>query len=334
MLSRPNSLGEKMQRRKFLTSILAIGCLTRGLAAQAQTKTYRVGWVTAQRAPSLVPYIEAFRAGLAALGYVEGRNLIIEYRYADDAIDRVPELAAELARIPVDLLVAQGAAAFELHDLAIPIVYGISADPVSSGFADSLARPRGNMTGLTFMAVEMNGKRLELLREIIPDLRRVAVVGNPEHPGSHLERGFTEDTGRRLGIEIAYFPTRNRDDLHAAFAALAEDPPQAISLLADGFAIQNRQEIIDFATGHRVPVISGWPVFAQSGAICTYGPRLAESYRRLAYYVDRILRGAKPADLPIEQPTKFELVINLKSAKTLGIVIPQAVETRADRVIE
>ena len=237
-------------------------------------------------------------------------------------------------RIPVDLLVAQGAAAFELHGLAIPIVYGISADPVSSGFADSLARPRGNMTGLTFMAVEMNGKRLELLREIIPGLRRVAVVGNPEHPGSHLERGFTEDAGRRLGIEIAYFPTRNCDDLHAAFEALAEDPPQAISLLADGFAIQNRQEIIDFATSHRVPVISGWPVFAQSGAICTYGPRLTESYRRLAYYVDRILRGAKPADLPIEQPTKFELVINLKSAKALGIVIPQTVEARADRVIE
>ena len=145
------------------------------------------------------------------------------------------------------------------------------------------------------MAVEMNGKRLELLREIIPELRRVAIVGNPEHPGSHLERGFSEQTGRRLGIEIAYFPTRNRDELAAAFAAMAEDPPQAVSLLADGFAVQNRQDIIDFAMSHRIPVISGWPVFAQSGAICTYGPRLTESYRRMAYYVDRILKGAKPA---------------------------------------
>ena len=184
------------------------------------------------------------------------------------------------------------------------------------------------------MAVEMNGKRLELLREIIPELRRVTIVGNPEHPGSHLERGFSEETGQRLGIQIAYFPTRNRDDLHAAFAAMAEDLPQAISVLADGFAIQNRQEIIDFAMSRRVPVISGWPVFAQSGAICTYGPRLTKSYRRLAYYVMESSGAAKPADLPIEQPTKFELVINLKSAKALGIAIPQAVEARADRVIE
>jgi ABC-type uncharacterized transport system substrate-binding protein len=323
-----------MDRRRFLAAVLAAAGLPRGELAQAAAKMYRIGWVTAQRAASLVPYLDAFRGGLADRGYVEGRNLVIEYRYGDDAIERVPELAAELARIPVDLLVAQGAAAFETHGLTVPVVYGISADPVSAGFADSLARPRGNMTGLTFMAVEMNGKRLELLREIIPGLHRVAIVGNPEHPGSHLERGFSEETGRRLNIEIAYFPTRDRSELTTAFAAMGEELPQAISVLADGFAIQNRQEIIDFAMSHRVPVISGWPIFAQSGAICTYGPRLTESYRRLAYYVDRVLKGAKPADLPIEQPTQFELVVNLKAAKALGITIPQSVETRADRVIE
>ena len=282
----------------------------------------------------MAPYLDAFRTGLADLGYLEGRNLVIEYRYADDAIERVPELAAELACIPVDLLVAQGAAAFEIHGLSIPVVYGISADPVSAGFADSLARPRGNMTGLTFMAVEMNGKRLELLCEIIPELRRVAIIGNPEHPGSHLERGFSEATGRRLGLRIDYFPTRNRDELTAALTTMAKDPPQATSVLADGFAIENRREIIDSAMSRGVPVISGWPIFAQSGAICTYGPRLAESYRRLAYYVDRIIKGAKPADLPIERPTKFELAVNLKSAKALGITIPQSVEARADTVIE
>jgi putative ABC transport system substrate-binding protein len=190
------------------------------------------------------------------------------------------------------------------------------------------------MTGLTFMAVEMNGKRLELLREIIPELHRIAIIGNPEHPGAHLERGFSEAAGWRLGLRIDYFPTRNRDELTAALTAMAEDPPQAVSVLADGFAIQNRREIIDSTMSRRVPVISGWPVFAQSGAICTYGPRLTESYRRLAYYVDRILKGAKPADLPIERPTKFELVLNLKSAKALGITIPQSVEARADTVIE
>jgi putative tryptophan/tyrosine transport system substrate-binding protein len=323
-----------MKRRTFLASTLATTCLPRAIAAQGGTKVYRIGWLTAQRAASLAPYLDAFRGGLADLGYVEGRNLVIEYRYGDDAIERVPQLAAELMRIPVELIVAQGAAAFEIHDLTVPVVYGISADPVLSGFADSLARPRGNMTGLTFMAVEMNGKRLELLREIIPGLRRVAIIGNPEHPGAHLERAFSEEAGRRLGLEIAYFPTRNRDEVTAAFAAMAEEPPQAISVLADGFAIQNRQDIIDLAMSRHVPVISGWPVFAQSGAICTYGPRLTDSYRRLAYYVDRILKGAKPADLPIEQPTTFELVVNLKTAAALGITIPQSVETRADRVVE
>lgn len=324
-----------MKRRSFLATTLATAYISAAdLAAQSRAKVYRIGWLTAQRAASLAPYLDAFRGGVADLGYVEGRDLAIEYRYGDDTIERVPELAAELVRVPVDLIVAQGAAAFEVHGLTVPIVYGISADPVSAGFADSLARPRGNMTGLTFMAVELVGKRLELLREIIPALRRVAIVGNPEHPGAQLERGFSEETGRRLGLEIVYFPTRNRNELSAAFTEMSKDLPQAISLLADGFAIENRQDIIDFATSRRVPVISGWPVFAQSGAICTYGPRLTESYRRLAYYVDRILKGAKPADLPIEQPTTFELVVNLKSAKALGITIPRSVETRSDRVIE
>ncbi len=325
-----------MKRRTFLASTLALAALLRGGAAHSAAKVARIGWITAQQAASLAPNVGAFRAALADLGYVEGRNLVIEFRYGDDAIERVPELAAELVRLPVDLIVAQGAAAFEIRKLGltVPVVYGMSADPVSAGFADSLARPRSNMTGLTFMAVEFNGKRLELLREILPEVRRVAIVGNPEHPGALLERGFSEETGRRLGLTLGYFPTRTREELAGAFAAMAADPPQAIFLLADGFAVQNRQSIIDFAMSHRVPVISGWPVFAESGALCTYGPRLTESYRRLAYYVDRILKGAKPADLPIEQPTRFELVINLKTAKFLGLSIPQSVLIRADEVIQ
>jgi putative ABC transport system substrate-binding protein len=190
------------------------------------------------------------------------------------------------------------------------------------------------MTGVTLMAVEFNGKRLELLQEIVPELRRVAIVGNPEHPGSHLERAFSEETARRLGLTIEYLPTRTHDELTSVLSAISAHPPQAISLLADGFAIQNRQIIIDFAMRHRAPVISGWPIFARSGAVCTYGPRLTESYRRLAYYIDRILKGAKPADLPIERPTKFEFVINLKTAKALGLTIPQSLLVRADEVIE
>jgi putative ABC transport system substrate-binding protein len=190
------------------------------------------------------------------------------------------------------------------------------------------------MTGLTFMAAELNGKRLELLRDISPGVRRVAIIANPSHPGEHLERTFTEDHGRQLGLGVDYFPTRTRDELERAFIAMAKAPPQAISLFADGFAIQYRQSIVDFGLNHRIPVISGWPVFARAGALFTYGPHLASSYQRLAYYADRILKGARPADLPIEQPTKFELVINLKTAKTLGLTIPPSVLIRADEVIE
>jgi putative ABC transport system substrate-binding protein len=243
----------------------------------------------------------------------------------------VPELVAELIRIPVDLIVAQGAAGVLINKLnvSVPIVYAFSGDPVLAGFADSLARPHANMTGLTLMAPELTAKRLELLRDMIPELRRVALLAYPEHPGEHIERAYSEDTASRLRIGIDYFPTSKLEDLTAALAKIAADPPQAISLLADGFALQNRDRIIGFAMEHRIPVI-----FAESGAVCTYGPKLNESYRRLAYYVDRILKGAKPADLPIEQPTKFELVLNLKSAKKLGIGIPQTLLARADEVIE
>jgi len=325
-----------MKRRQFLAATLIASLAPRLADAQTPGKVARVGWLTAQQASSLTPFLDALRAGLADYGYQEGRNLTIDYRFADDVFERVPRLADELVRIPVDLLVAQGAALFEIsnRNIPVPIVYAISADPVSAGFATTLARPRGNMTGLSLMAVELNGKRLELLQEILPGLRRVAVVGNPEHPGAHLERAFSEETGRRLGLVIEYAPTRNMDELTAALNAIAAAPPQAIVVLADGFAVQHRQRIIELGAKQSVPVVSGWPVFAQSGALFTYGPLITESYRRLAYYVDRVLKGAKPADLPIEQPSKFELVLNLKAAKALRVTFPPSVLARADRVME
>ena len=325
-----------MQRRRFLASALVGSLLPRLGIAQPSVKVARVGWLTAQQASSLTPSLDALRAGFADYGYQEGRNLTIDYRFADDVLERVPRLADELVRIPVDLIVAQGAALFEIsnRNLPVPIVYTISADPVSAGFATSLARPRGNMTGLSLMAVEFNGKRLELLQEILPGLRRVAVIGNPEHPGSHLERAFSEETGKRLGLTIEYMPTRNLDELIAALNVIAGSPPQAIAVLADGFAVQHRQRIIDFAAQRRVPVVSGWPVFVQSGALFTYGPLITESFRRLAYYIDRVLKGAKPADLPIERPSKFELIVNLKTAKALGLTVPPSVLVRADRIID
>ena len=318
-----------------MLSALAAALPTR-LSAQAPPKAARIGWLTAQQPASLTPSLEALRAALADFGYVEGRNLKIEYRYGNDDLERVPALAAELTQIPVDLILAQGAAVSVLNKLKspIPVVFASSGDPVSAGFSDSLARPSRNMTGVTFMAADLNGKRLELLLDMIPELRRVAIVANPEHPGEHLERDYSERVGQKIGLEIEYFPTRSLDELTAAFAKMVVNPPQAISLFADGFAIQNRTSIIDFGMSQRAPVISGWPVFARSGAICTYGPRLTKSYRRMAYYVDRILKGAKPADLPIEQPTKFELMINLRTAKALGITMPPSLLVRADEVIE
>jgi putative ABC transport system substrate-binding protein len=325
-----------VKRRAFLGSVLATAILSGSVRAQAAPKAVRIGWLTAQQASSLTPYLAAMRTGFSELGYVEGRNLTIEYRYGDDAIERVPDLAAELIKLGVDLMIVQGAAVPIVSQigLKIPVVYVFSGDPVSAGLADSLARPRGNMTGLTLMAAELNGKRLEMLRDIVPDLRRVAIIANSEHPGVELERAYSEDIARRLGLKIQYFPTPTRDELAAALTSMATEPPQAISLFADGFAVQNRQSIIDFATSHRAPVVSGWPVFAQSGALCTYGPLQADSYRRLASYVDRILKGAKPADLPIEQPTKFETVINIRTAKTLGLTIPSSLLVSADEVIE
>lgn len=325
-----------MRRRTFLSLALAIGALPRSAAVHGAAKVARIGWLTAQREASLTPFLAALRAAFVALGYTEGRNLLIQYRYGDDDLERVPELAAELVRLPVDVIMAQGAAVAVIAklDLPVPVVYVFSGDPVSARLADSLARPRGNMTGLTFMAAELNGKRLELIREIIPGLRRVALVANPAHPGEHLERAYTQEYGLRLGLRIDYFATRTRDELNEAFATMAKNPPQAILLFADGFAIQYRQSIIDFGLSHRAPVISGWPVFARSGALLTYGPHLASSYQRMAHYVDRILKGARPSDLPIEQPTKFELVVNRRTAKALGVEVPTSILLRADEVIE
>ena len=325
-----------MKRRDFFSIVTGTMAWSFVAHAQSVTKVTRIGWLTAQREASLAPFIAAFRLSLADLGRVEGKNLAIEFRFGDDNIERVPELAHELVRQPVELIVAQGLAVPMLAklNLPVPIVYVYSGDPISAGLAETLAKPKNNMTGITFMAADLNGKRLELLQEIVPGLKRVAIIANPEHPGEHLERDFFEKTGKALGIATEYFATRTADEMNSALKLIARNPPQAISLFADAFAIQNRQHIIDFATSHRVPVISGWPVFAHSGAICTYGPLLSDSYRRLAHHVDRVLAGVKPSELAIEQPTRFQFVVNLKAAKTLGITIPPAVLLRADEVIE
>lgn len=324
-----------MDRRTFLSSSIGF-VFVAGQRARAAGKVFRIGFLTAQREPSLVPFLDVFRAGLNELGYVENANVEITYRYGDDDLTRVPQLASELVRRPVDLLVVQGSAVAVVNQLKLPIpaVYVFSGDPVIAGLASSLSHPGGNMTGLTFMAAELNAKRLQILRDVVPGLKNVAIVGNPDHPGSEIERTYSEETAKRLGIATEFFGTATQDQLVSAFAAMNANPPQAISLFADGFAIQYRSKIIEFAMQHRAPVISGWPIFARSGALCTYGPKLSDSYRRLASYVDRILKGARPQELPVERPTKFETVLNLRTAKTLGLDLPGSLLASADEVIE
>jgi len=322
-----------MKRRRLLFASAALAALPRIAAAQARPA--RIGWLTAQRPPSLTPYVAAFTQSLAELGFAEGKNLTIEFRYGDDDLGKVRALADELVRLPVDVLVVQGEAILELRSLKlpVPVVYAYSGDPVVAGLAESLARPNANLTGLTYLALELNGKRLELLREIAPAVRRVALLANPEYPGEAAERENSEAMARRLGLEVRHVPARTSDELTSAFAKIGASRTQAISLFADSFTVQNRARIVDFALRERLPLISSWPVFATAGALCTYGPRLADSYKRLAYYVDRVLRGTKPAELPIEQPTTIETIVNLKTADALGVQVPQSVLVRADRVI-
>ena len=325
-----------MDRRAFLIFAASVTGLPQIAAAQNSPRTIKIGWLTAQQEASLTPYLAAMRQGFTELGYVEGQNLLIDYRFGDDQLERVPGLAADLVKSGVQLIVAQGAAVSELAKLSlpIPIVYIFSGDPVAAGFADSLSRPRGNMTGVTLMAAELNSKRLEILRDIVPGLRRVAINANPEHHGVNLERANSEETAERLGIAIRYYPTPSAKDLDSALAAIKADPVQAISIFSDGFAVQNRKVIFDFAADQRIPVIAAWSIFARNGAICSYGPLQSEQYRRLAAYVDRIAKGAKPSELPIQQPSKFETVVNLKTAKTLGLSIPPALLASADELIE
>ena len=323
-----------MKRRTMLGTAFALALAQNG--SRAADKVLRLGWVTAQEAGSLAPVVAAFRASLARLGYVEGSNVAIDFRYGDNSVEHVPEWVAELQGVPVDILLAQGGPAVSVVGslpVAVPVAYVFSGDPVSAGFAKSLSHPESNMTGLTLLAAEINGKLLDILRVIAPSVRDVAIVANPEHPGSQIERDYTDNAARQLGLRVWYFPARTRDELASSLADMAASPAQALSIFSDSFAVASRRQILDFAMARKMPVMSGWPVFVDSGALCTYGPRLVDSYARLASYVDRIAKGAKPADLPIERPTTFELVLNLKTARAIGVQLPQSLLVRADRLI-
>lgn len=312
-----------MRRRHFLSLIGTAACtLSPAMRfAGAATTPVRVGFVSGGDKAGAADFVAALRDGLASFGHVERAGLQLELSYADYQLNRIPAMIADLERSGVAVIVTHAAATSIVvrSQRRTPVVYEFSADPITVGIAKDLAHPLDNATGVSLMAVELNTKRLELLREISADARHVAVVANPLHPGVEKERGYSEAAAEQLGFRTSFFPTPDRSELDRALEAIDAKKPQALLVLSDGFVVENRSLIINFAMSRRLPVISGWAVMANSGALCSYGPRLVESYRRTAYFVDRILKGAKAVDLPIEQPTVFELVVNLNSARTRAL---------------
>jgi len=309
--------------------------------AQQPTKIPRIGYLTAGTRSLNSPRVEAFRQSLRDLGYVEGKNIIIELRNAEGKFDRLPALAAELVRLKVDVIVAGGppsAGAAKAATSTIPIVMMQVGDPVGSGFVASLARPGGNITGLSGLAPELSGKRLELLKEVLPKLSRVAVFGTSTSPDNAQSLKEVELAARELKVQIQYLDIRDaRDpkDVETAFRAATKGRAEAVLMMvAPAIANAHRAQIADFAVKSRLPVIYAQPGIVEAGGLMTYAVNQNELDRRAAVYVDKILKGAKPGDLPVEQPTKFEFIINLKAAKQIGLTIPPNVLARADRVIK
>jgi len=306
--------------------------------AQPAGKVSRIGWLSAGfPRPDRDPPVDAFRQGLRELGYVEGQNLVIEYRGAEGRDERLPDLAAELVRLHVDVLVAVGPIATRAAQHAtrtLPIVMTGTADPVGAGFVASLARPGGNITGVSLLMAELPGKRLELLKETVPQSTRVAVLANPDNPVYEALRNNLTVAARALGLHLHVVEVHSADELDPAFAAVTREGADALMVLSDPALMDNlRGRVADLAATHRLPAMYGWRELVVAGGLMSYGPSLPDMFQRAASYVDRILKGAKPADLPVEQPTKFELVINLKTAQALGITFPPTLLIQADEVI-
>jgi putative ABC transport system substrate-binding protein len=268
---------------------------------------------------------------------VEGKNIVIEYRYGEGKLDRIPSLAAELVHLNVDVIVTGGPTdtrAAKQATATVPIVMAQDSDPVGSGFIASLARPGGNITGLSTLSPEISGKQLELLKEVVPRLSRVAVLGNSTEPGNAQALREMEPASRAFGMQLQYLDVQGPKDIETAFSALLKkELAGAFIVLRNPVTSTHRKRIVDLAANSRLPAIYPWPVFVEDGGLMAYGPSIFDSYRWAATYVDKILKGAKPAELPVEQPTKFELVINLNAARQIGLTIPPNVLARADRVI-
>ncbi len=334
---------QRIQRRFgqlgcLITLVLAILALPGASNAQRSANIPHIGilWFGSPVVgPS--PLLEAFRHGLHDLGYVEGQNIAIEARHAAMRAGQLPELAANLVSFKVDIIVAVGDAAINAARHAtstIPIVMVASADPVGAGFVASLARPGGNLTGLSALSPELSGKRLELLREAIPGASRIAILVNPTDPAQILDVRELQTAAQALGVQLQTLVVRGLDEFDTAFAALTGERAEALLVLEDPLTVTYRIRIVDLVAKSRLPAMYAVREFVDAGGLMAYGPSLPDLFRRAAYYVDRILKGAKPGDLPVEQPVKFELVINLQTAKTLGLALPSSLLFQANEVIQ
>jgi putative tryptophan/tyrosine transport system substrate-binding protein len=330
----------KIQNRKW-RGILAIA-FTFGLGgvvalAQQPTKVPRIGLLGGASASANAGRVEAFRQGLRELGYVEGKNILIEQRWAEGKLARLPGLAAELVRLKVDIIVSAGPTvtrAAKDANVTIPIVMGFDDDPVGSGFVASLARPGGNITGLSALSPDLSGKQLELLKEIVPRLSRVTVLGSSLHPGTAQSLKEMELAARAFAVQLQYLDVLDSKDIEPAFGAARKGRADAVLVLTSVVTNSHRKQIVELALTNRLPAIYYTAEWVEAGGLLTYGASFPDLFRRAATYVDKILKGAKPGDLPVEQPIKFEFIINLKAAKQIGLTIPPNVLARADKVIK
>jgi len=328
-----------MDRRGFIT-IVGGSVLAAPLAVEAQpaAKISRIGFLFFG-APGPSAEVDAFRQGLRELGYIEGQNATIEYRFAGGQVERLPELASELARLKVDVIVASNtpsAIAAKAATSTIPIVFAVVADAVGAGLISNFARPGGNITGLTSISSELSGKRLELLKEMVANASRLAVLYNPSDRSNVLMLKELQESARLLGLIVHPLEVRAPGDFGGAFAAMSRERDSVLFVAAGVLTLEhrNRKALVDLATKTRLPAMWGHRQFVEAGGLMSYAVNFYDQLRRAAIYVDKILKGAKPGDLPVEQPTRYELVINLKTAKALGLAIPQTLLQRADEVIQ
>jgi ABC-type uncharacterized transport system substrate-binding protein len=326
-----------MTRKLTVLALCALlFALSSSAAAQQPAKVPRIAYLGGASPSAIAPRTEAFRQRLRELGYVEGKNIVIEFRYAEENLDRLPALAADLVRLKVDVIVTAGGTSTRVAKEAtatIPIVMAQDNDPVGNGFVASLARPGGNITGLATLAPEIAGKRLELLKEIVPKLSRVAVLGTSTNPGDAQALKETEFAAREFGLLLQHFDVRKQEDIDTTFRGAGKGRADAVLVLVSVVLNSYRKQVVELAVKSRLPAIYPIVDFVEAGGLMSYGVSFIDLHRRAAVYVDKILKGTKPADLPVEQPIKFEFVFNLKAAKQIGLTIPPNVLARADRVI-